>query len=129
MTRIGRAAAVCVAAAIGLTFTPATAQAATPGITPEVVTGCSVPFGSSACRSLALHANHGGHWLSYSGIGGFTCARADLQIIDATNEVVVFSRHFGTNGASGYVNGLYSLYYVRIFNSCGGGQGSIGNGE
>jgi hypothetical protein len=119
MTSITRAATVCAAVTMGLAFAPGIAQAAT--------ASCYVSVGSSSCNSGNIAANPTAHNIYFSVRGGLTCARADFQIIDAGNGVVVYSRHVGAGVASGYVSGLYGSYFLHVYNSCGGGGGKIEN--
>jgi hypothetical protein len=112
-----RAALVGAAAVMGLALTPGTAQAAT--------TSCYVSVGSSSCSSGTISSNASGNYIYYSVRGGLTCAQADFQIIDRGNGAVVYTRHVGSGVASGYRYGLYASYYLRVYNSCGGGGGKI----
>lgn len=119
MSGVKRAVVVCAAAVLGLTLTPASAQAAT--------ASCYVGVGSSSCSSGSIPADAAEHYIYFSVRGGLTCARADFRIIDSGNGAVVYSRHVGAGVASGYVRGLYGSYYLRVINSCGGGGGKIEN--
>ncbi|MFF7969461.1 hypothetical protein ACFZC3_29465 [Streptomyces sp. NPDC007903] len=94
-----------------------TAQAATEA-------NCSVS--GSSCTTATVPANSA-HQLNYRVEGGFFCAQADFQIIDAQNKAVVYHRHVGGGTVRGTLGGLYGSYYLRIYWSCAGGNGSIWN--
>ncbi|MEV4245811.1 hypothetical protein AB0J63_20650 [Streptosporangium canum] len=96
-----------------------TAQAATEA-------NCVVNAGSSGCTTATIPASSA-HKINYYVEGGFFCAQADFQIIDAGNKVVVYHRHVGGGTVSGSVDGLYGSYYLRIYWSCGGASGHISN--
>ncbi|KAA9374620.1 hypothetical protein F5972_30765 [Microbispora cellulosiformans] len=83
-------------------------------------------LGSSGCTTANIPAS-GAHEIAYYVEGGFLCAQADFQIIDAGNGVVVYHRHVGSGTVSGTVGGLYGSYYLRIYWSCGGASGKLHN--
>jgi hypothetical protein len=87
---------------------------------------CVVNAGNSGCNTATIPANSA-HKLNYYVEGGFLCAQADFQIIDAGNQVVVYHRHVGAGTVSGTIDGLYASYYLRIYWSCGGASGQITN--
>lgn len=99
------------------TLLTGTAQASTEA-------NCSV--GNNSCTTATIPANSA-HQLNYRVEGGFFCAQADFQIIDADNKAVVYHRHVGGGVVSGTLGGLYGSYYLRIYWSCAGSSGSIWN--
>ncbi|MFF0249925.1 hypothetical protein [Streptosporangium sandarakinum] len=96
-----------------------TAQAATSA-------NCVVNAGNSGCTTATIPASSA-HEIHFYAEGGFFCAQADIQIIDAGNKVVVYHRHIGAGTVSGTVGGLYGSYYLRVYWSCGGASGKISN--
>lgn len=87
---------------------------------------CSVSLGNSGCNTATIPASSA-HEIKYYVEGGFFCAQADFQVIDAGNKVVVYSRHVGSGTVGGTIGGLYGSYYLRIYHSCGGASGAIHN--
>ncbi|WP_329082560.1 MULTISPECIES: hypothetical protein [unclassified Streptosporangium] len=96
-----------------------TAQAAT-------TVNCVVNAGNSGCITATIPASSA-HKINFYAEGGFFCAQADIQIIDAANKAVVYHRHIGAGTVSGTVGGLYGSYYLRVYWSCGGASGKISN--
>lgn len=116
--RVGVALATASLAAASVLWA-GTAQASTEA-------NCVVNAGSSGCTTATIPASSA-HEIAYYVEGGFFCAQADFQIIDAGNKAVVYHRHVGAGTVGGTVKGLYGSYYLRIYWSCGGASGKIHN--
>lgn len=87
---------------------------------------CDVNAGNSECTTATIPANSA-HKLNYYVEGGFFCAQADFDIVDAANKAVVYHRHVGSGTVSGTLRNLYSSYYLHVYHSCGGASGEIGS--
>jgi len=82
---------------------------------------------STGCTTTSIPAETPGHWVNYSVDAGPICG-ADWKVVDAGNGVTVGSGHVNRNSHAGsWIPGLYSRYYLRVYNSCPGSQGTISN--
>jgi hypothetical protein len=114
-----RAAFLSVAAAamLGLPASPAGAA----------WTSCTVDPWSTSCTSGTTSANVAGQYIDYSVRGGaFPCYSADYRIVDAANGQTVRSGHVGADGIADRLHGVYTRYYIGIFNSCWDAEGDLG---
>jgi hypothetical protein len=85
---------------------------------------CTVTF--TSCTTGSIHSSGWGYHIHIAVMGGVACG-ADFRLVDAVNGITVYTGHTGTGWTNKNVFGLYSRYYLRVYNTCWDAEGQINN--